>query len=180
MKFTGKRENFSLKHFSRAKSGTIKIKGEAKYETDNVYRDPIEVGPSERVPHPDLLNVLDAFREHVARILGLAKSDGEGGVLGELAGSEIVMVSVSVSGKEDNRGVILSGKRKAFNGAMMAVNTSRIVFGKDQYGYEEEVEELVNRLEDECFEYIVNRKSGQLDAFAEQEKQAKEPAESEA
>lgn len=76
--------------------------------------------------------------------------------------SKITVTGISISGGEDFRGVIISGKIEGLS-SNSAMNTTRIVFGQSTLGFEKEVEVLCNAVEDEVWEYLDNKKRSQLE-----------------
>ena len=72
---------------------------------------------------------------------------------------------ISLSGVGDNTGVVLTGVYTTANGQKVAVNSPRIRFGSDSFGFEEELEELVHTIEDELFAYLYEGKQAQLELF---------------
>lgn len=76
--------------------------------------------------------------------------------------SKVTVTGISISGEEQFRGVIISGKIEGFN-SNSAMNTTRVVFAQDSLGFEKEVETLCNTIEDEVFEYLTENKRSQLE-----------------
>jgi hypothetical protein len=76
--------------------------------------------------------------------------------------SKVTVTGISISGEEQFRGVIISGKIEGFN-SNSAMNTTRVVFAQDSLGFEKEVEEIVDVIEEEVFQYLTKNKRAQLE-----------------
>lgn len=175
-----KKDNFELKELKLKNSGGVEVTFRGSYEHQQTYRDGLIV-KSERIPHPDLRKAMDKLAEHVARIYGLSVKDTENNLTGDLATKEVEVFKVAISGEDDNRGVVISAKIEGFSNKKMALNTPRIVFNNDEYGYETKVEKLVDKIEAEAYAYVIERKSAQLelDLPGEEDEDEGEPVEAE-
>lgn len=142
-----------------------------------VYHD-IKKIKSDKTPHPDLTAILRVFRGHVAEVFYFAQfrelissnvflpNEEQVKILRakyEDLESKITVTGIGVSGKEDNRGLIILAKLKTETGHEVAINTQRIKFDGTKYGFEEDLETLVVDLESEVYEYVVNNKQAQLE-----------------
>ena len=128
-------------------------------------------------PHPDLLNKMDEFKPYLAKAfcinLGfdLAKKHLKGKELKEIKQLEVDVMNnievtgVSISGSEQLKGAVISGKIKSWNGGKCAINTQRVNFESDKLGFEETIRDLVSDVETEIFEYLFKNKRAQLDLF---------------
>ncbi len=126
--------------------------------------------------HPDFQEAFDALAIHVARIYGLAKRVGTNKIKAEFDTKEVKVFKVAFSGTEDDPAVILSAKKEGFAGKMMALNTPLIVLTNESYGHEQELDEALDVLIQEAYEYVVDGKSSQLsiDDENQEEKESKE------
>ena len=168
----------------------VKTKGqglETSFEVEEsngaeIYHD-VKTIKSDKIPTPDLKNILNALRDYIANIFYFS-------MLKELRDSKIFMANedqinhlnekyetlknkititgVSISGKDANRGLIITAKLKTETGQEVAINSQRLKFNGTKYGFEEDLENLMIDLEGEVFEYVVNGKQAQLEmAFEE-------------
>lgn len=175
-------KNTELEQFTLQK---VKTKGqglEVDFEVQEttgveVYNDLKKV-KSDKTPHPDLTEILKVFRGYMGEIFYFATlrefisddkfkaSNEQIDVLrtkyAELEG-KITVTGVSISGKEENKGLIITGKLKTATGHEVAVNSQRIKFNGTKYGFEEDMEQLILDLESEVFEYVINSKQAQLE-----------------
>lgn len=69
------------------------------------------------------------------------------------------IVSVSVSGQDGLRGAVISAKFKGLNDSFCAVSTPRICYESDKLGFEEDVEDIMRRLEAEAFRYLSGKRA---------------------
>ena len=72
---------------------------------------------------------------------------------------------VSLSGQDDNVGVILTGLFTVSNNQKTAINTPRMKFNTETFGFEEELENNVSDIENEVYEFLFNGKKAQLELF---------------
>lgn len=113
--------------------------------------------------HPDLTKAIDKLKPTLALAYGLT-----GGILKykekigdkeyEKTRKEILkkieVIGISIAGKDQLRGVVISGKIESFNKAKIAMNTPRIVYSSEQIGIEQGVENDVNDILAEVEEYL--------------------------
>lgn len=72
---------------------------------------------------------------------------------------------VSLSGKGDNIGVVLTGLFTTANGQKTAINSPRMKYNTEYFGFEEELERIVNEIEDEVYAFLFKGKKAQLELF---------------
>lgn len=169
----------------------VKVKGqglEAHWESEKhngaeIYLDKQNL-KSDKVPHEDLRAIINVFRSYMSQIYFFS-------VYSELADSPVFMADekqikllhnkqqeleqrititgISLSGKEDNKGLIITATLKVGTGHVVAINSQRLKFNGSFYGFEEDLQNLVTDLEQEVFEYVINGKAAQLEiAFSEE------------
>lgn len=83
--------------------------------------------------------------------------------------------SFSLHGKGDKLKVIISSQYKSDNGSETNVNTANLSFAKETYGFESELEEVMQRLEHECYDLIFGEKTGEVTLFNPEPDAAKDP-----
>lgn len=175
-------KNTDLTQFTLQK---VKTKGqglEVNFEVEEttgveVYHDVKNV-KSDKTPHPDLKEVLEVCRGFMAEIFYFSilnelrdsnvfgATEEQVKILNEkfsFLKNRITVTGVSISGKEENRGIIITGKLKTETGHETAINSQRIKFNGTKYGFEEDLEDLMTDLEGEVFEYVMNGKQAQLE-----------------
>ena len=72
---------------------------------------------------------------------------------------------VSFSGQDDNVGVVLTGLFTVSNNQKTAINSPRLKFNTETFGFEEELEEIVSDIENEVYEFLFKGKKAQLELF---------------
>lgn len=72
---------------------------------------------------------------------------------------------VSLSGKGDNVGVVLTGLFTTANGQKTAINSPRMKYNTESFGFEEELERIVNEIEYEVYAFLFKGKKAQLELF---------------
>lgn len=130
--------------------------------------------------HPDLAHLFEDLRPIVARVFNINSflsfiEDSENkvsakvqekarGFAGELL-NNIEVRGVSFSGKDDNVGVVITAVYKTANGLKTCINTPRIKMATISFGFEEELEEIVGKIEREVYAYLFDGKQAQLSLF---------------
>lgn len=72
---------------------------------------------------------------------------------------------VSLSGQDDNVGVVLTGLFTVSNNLKTAINTPRMKYAVETFGFEEELENIVCNIENEVYEFLFDGKRAQMDLF---------------
>lgn len=136
-----------------------------------------------REAHPDLMGLFKDLRHIVARIfnitsfLTLLESDDMklpeskttiARNFAEELISKIDVRGVSWSGSDDNVGVIITAVFETPNGLKTCINTPRIKLGQISFGFEEELEKIVEGIQSEVYQFLFNGKQAQLSLFGEQ------------
>ena len=130
--------------------------------------------------HPDLAGLFEDLRPIVARVFNInsflsfvedpankipAKIQEQArGFAGELL-NNIEVRGVSFSGKDDNVGVVITSVYTTANGLKTCINTPRIKMATISFGFEEELEEIVGKIEREVYAYLFDGKQAQLSLF---------------
>lgn len=72
---------------------------------------------------------------------------------------------VSFSGQDDNVGVVLTGLFTVSNNQKTAINSPRLKFNTETFGFEEELEEIAANIETEVYAFLFKGKKAQLELF---------------
>lgn len=146
-----------------------------------VYRENYHLASSKEI-HPDLQKKLDNLKPILARVFHLsffktlmdmpefkatAKQKDLANKEFENILKKIRVTGVSLSGKDDNVGVVITGVFEADTKQVIAINTHRIKFVSDTYGFELELEKNVGELEKEVYAFLFKNKKAQLELFPE-------------
>lgn len=135
------------------------------------------------IPSESLLQCLRDLKPHVVRILSKApielvrkskdlskkQVDAFNTLESVLDGiyqntlNNITITGVAWSGSDDKTGVVITFKEKAATGHYVGTATPRIVLSSSSLGIEEEIENIVNKLREEVYDYIYNGKQDQLE-----------------
>lgn len=133
--------------------------------------------------HPDLRGLFEDLRPIVARVfnitsfLTLMESDEmklteSNKLLARQFAKELVakidVRGVSWSGTDDNVGVIITAVFETPNGLKTCINTPRIKTAQISFGFEEEMEKIVDAIKKEVYEFLFKGKQAQLSLFGEQ------------
>ena len=133
--------------------------------------------------HPDMTKMFQDLRMIVARVfnitsfLTLMESDEmklpeskkmmARNLADELV-SKIEVRGVSWSGQDDNIGVVITAVFETPNGLKTCINTPRIKMAQISFGFEEELETIVDAIKKEVYAYLFKGKQAQLSLFGEQ------------
>lgn len=137
--------------------------------------------------HPDLAAMFEDLRTIVGRVfnitsfLTLFESDEmklpESKIMlarsfaDELL-SKIEVRGVSWSGTGDNVGVVITAVFETPNGLKTCINTPRIKMAQISFGFEEELETIVESIKTEVYAYLFKGKQAQLSLFGQDGEQA--------
>lgn len=146
-----------------------------------VYRETYHLSSSKEI-HPDLKKLFDQLKPIMARVYHLSffrslmetldfKATKKQRELAEEAFKEVLgklnVTGISLSGKDENVGVVLTGTFTADSNQKMAINSHRMKFSDTRYGFEEEMEEIIGNIENEVYAFLFKNKRAQLELFDE-------------
>lgn len=132
--------------------------------------------------HPDLTGAFDELKPIMCRVFGftsylsMVESDSfEASLLqkeqargfAEEIKQRIKVRAISMSGSGESEGVVLTANLQVMNGQIVAINTPRIRFATESFGFEEECEKIVTRIKDEVYKYLYEGKKAQLELFGQ-------------
>lgn len=157
---------------------------QAEYQvTKTVYGENTLIDRNEtctRDVHPDLLGLFADLRNIVGRVfnitsfLTLLESDEmklpetkkalARSFADELLG-KIEVRGLSWSGTGDKSGVVITAVYETANGLKTCINTPRIVLATISFGFEEELETIVETVKKEVYAYLFKGKQAQLSLF---------------
>lgn len=187
-------KNFNLSKIKIDPKGGIK----AEYQiTASVDGEPSVIDRTEscdRDVHPDLLALFEDLRSIVARVFGMtsfltllesdemklpeSKKLTARSFADELL-SKIEVRGVSWSGTDENAGVVITAVFETTNGLKTCINTPRIKLATISFGFEEQLETIVNEIKCETYKYLFEGKQAQLSLFGPSGEPAGVPAEAE-
>lgn len=75
---------------------------------------------------------------------------------------KIEVRGVSYSGQDDNVGVVLTGLFTVSNNQKTAINSPRLKFNTETFGFEEELEEIVADIENEVYAFLFKGKKAPI------------------
>ena len=134
--------------------------------------------------HPDLLGLFDDLRNIVGRVfnitsfLSLLESDDfklteskkalARNFADELL-AKIEVRGVAWSGTGDNAGVVITSVYETPNGLKTCINTPRMKMATISFGFEEELEQIVEQIKNEVYAYLFKGKQAQMSLFGQPE-----------
>lgn len=175
------RKSFLLRKVKRLKSGGLQVDFTVRETAGGETYEREETHKNARDPHPDLLGRLDDFDVMLAvtlrfkELLTVVRSDEFKATKDQNKKAEkaydwiiqhIDVNGLALSGQDDNRGVIIMGTLKTEAGPNVALNSPRLKFNATTYGFEEALEDRIDQLEEEVYQYIYKGKAAQLDMFS--------------
>lgn len=146
-----------------------------------VYRENYHLSSGKEI-HPDLQHLFDRLKPIMSRVYHLSffrslletpdfKATKKQVELAEEAFKEVTaklnVTGISLSGKDANVGVVLTGTFTADSNQKMAINSHRMKFSDTRYGFEEELEEIIGQIETEVYAFLFKNKRAQLELFDE-------------
>lgn len=132
--------------------------------------------------HPDLLGLFDDLRNIVGRVfnitsfLSLLESDDfklteSKKALARSFADELLekieVRGVAWSGTGDNAGVVITSVYETPNGLKTCINTPRMKMATISFGFEEELEQIVEQIKNEVYAYLFKGKQAQMSLFGQ-------------
>lgn len=132
--------------------------------------------------HPDLLGLFEDLRQIVARVFNITSfltllesdemklTDAKKMIARNFADeliSKIDVRGVSWSGTGDGLGVVVTSVFETPNGLKTCINTPRIKLAQISFGFEEELEQIVEAVKREVYAYLFKGKQAQLALFGQ-------------
>jgi len=183
--------NFSLTKVKLLKGGGLDVTYR-KQDTEKGITDTVDFNIKNTTnPHPDLVDAIHELKVYVSKCYGmdgavvLAKSKGldkkDGDAfkvvkkLIENAYNETlkkidvtgIAISGSIEDDKDKRAVIITGTQLMSNNSKTALNSPRIKLNTNQFTFESDVQDIVNKISEEVCEYLFEGKKAQLELFVE-------------
>lgn len=175
-------QSFSLSKAKLDKDGGITV----IYEVTEVvgeesYTNKFQVESAKEV-HPDLKDLFDRLRPILGRIFNITsflsmldvkefKATDKQKEYGRDFSNEMLknieVRGVSLSGQGDNVGMVLTGLFTVSNNQKTAINSPRLKFNSETFGFEEELEEIAADIETEVYAFLFKGKKAQLELFGE-------------
>lgn len=130
--------------------------------------------------HPDLRNLFVKLRPIMGRVFNITSflsmienkefgpSDNQVKIARDFSEEclkNIDVSGISLSGKDDNVGVVITGILKVSNNPKTAINSPRIKFNSTSFGFEEELNDIVADIESEVYKFLFKNKKAQLELF---------------
>lgn len=175
-------KNFNLSKVKLDQQGGIK----AEYQiTATVDGEPSIIDRTEscdRDVHPDLRGLFEDLRNIVGRVFGmtsfltLLESDEmklpESKKMIARSFADELMAKIDVrgvswSGSDENVGVVITSVFETTNGLKTAINTPRIKLAQISFGFEEQLETIVQSIKREVYAYLFEGKQAQLSLFGQ-------------
>ncbi len=179
-----KKEEFELHKVKVDDAGKVEVTylrsisdGEVAYVDTHIISSP-------RICHPDLLNSLNELSWFIAesnellikrKTIEALKSAKKGSkeiesTLNKIDAKtmkSITVTGVSLQGDEENRSIVITGKRKIHHTGG-ALNSPKITLNGDSFKFEESLREPIDKVVDETYEYLFNLKSSDGNLFADE------------
>lgn len=174
------KEKFSLSKVKLLKDGGIDVHYEVTEVVGNEsYTNKYHVLSAKDI-HPDLRNLFKDLCPIMGRIFNITsfksmmatpdfKATKKQLDIAEAFAQEclgnIDVRGVSLSGQDDNVGVVLTGLFTVSNNQKTAINSPRLKYNVETFGFEEELENIVCDIENEVYEFLFEGKKAQLSLF---------------
>jgi hypothetical protein len=174
------RSRFKLEKIKIVSGGGVSM----KFKTTRVigsdsYEDTEDLKSSKEA-HPDLVDLFTKMRAMVGQIIGLTsirevvnspkfggdkiQSKAIDSYIDEML-KKIKITGISISGKDKNKGVVITSTYQVDNKQVIALNTPRIMLSAESRGFEQDLENLVEEIENESFEFCFKNKVANPEMF---------------
>lgn len=178
--FVPSENQFSVSKVKLAKNGGVSIIYEVTEIIDEENYTNKFLVESAKDLHPDFIACFNKLRPILGRIFHLtsflsmveasdfkatAKMKDTAREFAEEVLKYVEARSVSLSGKGDNVGVVISGLMTTGNNKKTAINSPLLKFNSEVYGFEDELEELCLIIEKEAYSFLFKGKKSQLSLF---------------
>lgn len=173
-------EKFALSKVKLLKDGGLDVHYEVTEVVGNEsYTNKYHVLSAKDI-HPDLRDCFDRLRPIMGRIFNITsflsmvetsdfKATKKQSELSRDFADEMLknieVRGVSFSGQDDNVGVVLTGLFTVSNNQKTAINSPRLKFNTETFGFEEELEAIVADIENEVYAFLFKGKKAQLELF---------------
>lgn len=170
--------NFTLSKVKLLKDGGIDVIYDVTENVgDQSYITKFHVESAKDI-HPDLRRCFDNLRPIMGRIFNITsfksmiatpdfKANKKQSDIAEAFAEEVLknieVRGVSLSGQDDNVGVVLTGLFTVANNQKTCINSPRLKFNTESFGFEEDLEEIANDIETEVYEFLFKGKAAQLE-----------------
>lgn len=178
MNLKPKEGNFDLNKVKTLKDGGLDVHFEVtEVIGEETYTEKLHI-ESAKETHPDLKKLFKAIRPIMGRVFHLTsylsmveadefkptkKQNEAARTFQDELLNNIEIRGISLSGKDDNVGVVITAVLTVLNGQKVAINSPRITFKNVTYGFEEELESIVNDIEKETYKFLFEGKKAQLE-----------------
>lgn len=130
--------------------------------------------------HPDMSDAFQDLRIIVARVFGMTsflsfmaseklpkdKIENAKKFAEELM-DRIDVRGISLSGSDDDPAVVITSVYEVENGQKSAMNTPRIRMANISFGFEEQLDTIIEQIKEEVFAYLFEGEQAQLSLFGE-------------
>lgn len=178
--FVPSEKSFALSKVKLIKDGGLDVHYEVTETVGNEsYTNKYHVESAKDI-HPDLRACFERLRPIMGRIFNItsflsfmetpetkatkAQKDAAREYADEML-RNIEVRGVSFSGQDDNVGVVLTGLFTVSNNQKTAINSPRLKFNTEMFGFEEELEEIAGDIEREVYAFLFKGKKAQLELF---------------
>lgn len=177
-----KKSSFELSKVKFLKGGGLDVHySVTEVIDDESYTNKYHVESAKDV-HPDLIELFVRIKPILARVFNITsfltcistddfKANKMQKEIAEDFAKEMMnnieVRGISLSGKDDNVGVIITGLFTTYNNQKTCINSPRIKLSVESFGFEEELEEIVTEIEEEVYDFLFKGKKAQLELFGQ-------------
>ena len=175
--------NFTLNKVKLVKNGGLDVHFEVvEVFGDETYTNKYHIESAKDI-HPDLAKQFKLLRPIMGRIFNLTSylsmveckdfnaSKAQVDYARDFASKvleNIEVRGVSLSGKDDNIGVVLTGQYMVSNNMQTCINSPKIKIDGDHFGFEQDLYDILSMIESEVYAFLFKGKKAQLELFGDE------------
>lgn len=175
-------QSFKLSKVQLKDNGCIKVNYEICESVGDIeYTNKYKIESTKEI-HPDMKHLFDCLVDVLADTCNVYKlvdtvclskfeaTDEQRAIAREELEAtieEITVKSVTLSGKDDNVGCIISGEMEVKGGLKATVISPRLKYNEEIFGFEHELGTVLTELQKEIYAYLFQGKHAELEVFGD-------------
>ena len=175
-------QNFKLSKVQLKDNGCIKVNYEICESVGDIeYTNKYKIESTKEI-HPDMKHLFDCLVDVLADTCNVYKlldtvclskfeaTEEQKAIAREeteATTERITVKSITLSGKDDNAGCIISGEMEVKGGLKVTLITPRLKYNEEIFGFEHELGDVLTALQQEIYAYLFQGKKAELEVFGD-------------